>query len=199
MTTKQKLLKAMYPFLMALSKLIRPNKWVQVNTQNAKPTVSFYTLSAETISGSNIFFHELQGKKVLIVNTASDCGFTGQYAQLESLYKQYRNSLVVIAFPANDFQNQETADDSTIGDFCRINYGVSFPIIKKCQVVKGTSQHEVFAWLTNAAKNGWNNQQPVWNFSKYLINEEGMLTHYFAPNISPLEKVVINAITKNAL
>ena len=78
MTTKQKLLKAMYPFLMALSKLIRPNKWVQVNTQNAKPTVSFYTLSAETISGSNIFFHELQGKKVLIVNTASDCGFTGQ-------------------------------------------------------------------------------------------------------------------------
>ncbi len=198
MTTRQKLLKAFYPLLMAVNKLISPAKWIQFNKKNTKPILSFYALSAETITGIIIDFKELKGKKIVIVNTASDCGFTRQYAQLESLYKQYRNSLVMIAFPSNNFQNQETADDSAIGEFCRINYGISFPVIKKSRVVKGAGQHPVFAWLGDAAQNGWNNQQPVWNFSKYLVNEEGILTHYFAPGISPLDKVVIQAISKNA-
>ncbi len=131
---------------------------------------------------------------MLLINTASDCGYTGQYKELEKLYQQYKQRLMIIGFPANDFKEQEKGSDEEIAEFCRINYSVTFPLMKKSTVVKSPEQNPVFQWLTDKNKNGWNNQPPTWNFSKYLVNEEGILTSYFDPSISPVSYLVINAI-----
>ena len=114
------------------------------------------------------------------------------------MYQQYKDKLVILGFPANDFKDQEKKDNAAIAEFCKVNYGVTFQLMQKTHVVKGVSQHPVFQWLSQATQNGWCEQAPTWNFSKYLVNEEGILTHYFAPGISPLDKVVIQAISKNA-
>ena len=139
--------------------------------------------------------HQYKGKKILLVNTASDCGFTAQYDELEKLYQQYKDRLVIIAFPANDFKEQEKKDDPSIATFCKLNYGISFPLMQKSHVIKGAEQNAVFQWLSDAKLNGWCDQQPVWNFSKYLINEEGELTHFFAMTVSPLGKEVVGALS----
>ena len=143
-------------------------------------------------------FEKFRGKKVLLVNTASDCGYTGQYDELEKLYKQFQNKLVILGFPANDFKEQEKGTDEEIAQFCKINYGVTFPLIKKSSVIRGTEQNEVFQWLSDKSKNGWNDQQPTWNFAKYLVNENGVLTNYFAPSLSPLDETIVNAIMLNS-
>jgi glutathione peroxidase len=110
--------------------------------------------------------------------------------------RKHHDKLTVIAFPANDFQEQEKGSDEQIGNFCKINFGVTFPIALKSSVVKGNDQQKVFQWLTDKTKNGWNNQSPSWNFSKYLINEEGVLMNYFDPAISPLSEEVLKAIAQ---
>lgn len=194
MTWRQSILKAAYPLIMLKGKWF-PNKIdVQVNTNNVQPTVSFYSLATITNKGDTLDFSTLKGKKVLIVNTASDCGFTGQYDELEILHQQYKDKLVMIAFPANDFKGQEKKDDAAIAEFCKVNYGISFPIMQKSHVVRGAEQNPVFAWLSNATQNGWCNQQPVWNFSKYIIDENGVLTHFYSQMVSPLAKEVQKAI-----
>ena len=161
-----------------------------------KPVRSFYDLEAKLNSGDTLKFSVLKGKKILIVNTASDCGFTGQYAELQNLYEKKKNELVIIAFPANDFKDQEKGTDEEIAEFCKQNFGLSFPLVKKTTVIRGPDQHPVYRWLTDPAENGWNSREPEWNFSKYLVNEEGELTGYFGASISPLDKEVINAIDK---
>lgn len=191
----QKIKKALYPVIMFFSKSTGKGK-VLHNSENAKPDTSFYGLQATLNNGERYSFEQLKGKKILIVNTASDCGFTGQYAELQKLYKQFENKLTVIGFPANDFMQQEKSNDDTIAQFCQINYGVSFPLVKKSVVLKQSGQHDVFYWLSHRNQNGWNDQQPDWNFSKYLINESGVLTDYFGPAISPLDTAVINAVNK---
>ena len=128
------------------------------------------------------------------MNTASDCGYTAQYAELQKLYEANKGTLEVIGFPANDFKEQESGSDADIAQFCSVNFGVSFPLAKKSSVVKSAAQNNIFNWLSDAAKNGWNNQSPEWNFSKYLVNEEGVLTHYFPPAVSPLSAEVVAAI-----
>lgn len=138
----------------------------------------------------------LQGKKILLVNTASNCGYTGQYSELQQLSEQYADKLAVIGFPANDFKEQEKDGDDAIAQFCQVNFGVQFPLARKSSVVKGLQQNAVFAWLSNKQQNGWNDQAPSWNFSKYLIDESGTLTHYFGPAVSPLSKEVTNALEK---
>jgi len=135
-----------------------------------------------------------KGQKLVIVNTASDCGYTGQYDELESIYTEYKGKVMMLAFPANDFKNQETADDSSIAQFCRMNYGISFPIAQKASVVKGSLQHPIFQWLSSKEANGWCRQAPIWNFCKYVINEEGVLTHFFSQNISPTSKVFLESL-----
>ena len=130
----------------------------------------------------------------MIVNTASDCGYTPQYAELQKLYQHAKEELEIIAFPANDFKEQEKGTDEEIAQFCSLNYGVSFPLTKKTVVVKGEAQHPVFRWLTSRDKNGWNNEAPSWNFAKYLINENGVLTHCFDPAVSPLSTEVTAAV-----
>jgi glutathione peroxidase len=194
MTVRQKVLKALYPALMWVTKLAGANA-SQLSNTSAKPAVDFYSLK-DTLNNDVVFdFAQLKGKKVLIVNTASDCGYTNQYMDLQKLYEMNKDSLVILGFPANDFKEQEKANDSAIANFCKINYGVTFPLMKKSSVVKGANQNPIFNWLSNATKNGWNEKEPSWNFSKYLINESGILIHYFDPSISPLQKEILDPVT----
>lgn len=191
MTPRQFILKLLYPVITLLSGLFKNG--IQENKEKLVPSQSFYSLSATLNNGQLFSFDSLKGYKVLIVNTASDCGYTAQYAELEELYQLYKNKLRVIAFPANDFKNQEKRSDNDIATFCKKNYGVTFLLIQKTSVI-GTEQNDVFKWLYNKNINGWCNQQPKWNFSKYLIDENGILLNYFATHISPLSKKVVARI-----
>lgn len=190
MTFKQRMLKAVYPFFMKLS----GGSATRLQHEAVAPPVPFYSLLATGIDGKPIDFAAFKGKKVLLVNTASDCGYTGQYAELEQLHRQYGGQLVVLGFPANDFKEQEKGDNASIAQFCQRNYGVSFPLAEKAQVVKGAGQHPVYQWLTDSTRNGWNSKAPSWNFSKYLVNEQGALVRYFDPAVSPLSKEVVAAV-----
>ncbi len=194
MTWRQSLLKTAYPLIMLKGKWFPDKKSIQINSNHIQPPVSFYQLQATANNGSSIDFNAFKGKKIMIVNTASDCGFTGQYDELEKLHQQYKDKLVILGFPANDFKEQEKKDDNNIAAFCKINYGITFQLMQKSHVIKGEEQNLVFQWLTHAEQNGWCNQQPVWNFSKYVINEEGVLTHFFSQMVSPLSKEVISSI-----
>ena len=194
MTVRQTVLKAIYPVWMFLGRAFGKRSKVLINKKNIQPRQSFYNLSTQLNNGSILSFNSLKGKKLLLVNTASDCGFTNQYDELQKLYEQYRDVLTVVAFPANDFKEQEKGSDEEIGNFCKINYGVTFPIALKGSVVKGDNQQKVFQWLTDKTKNGWNNHPPTWNFSKYLLNEEGVLKSYFDPAISPLSDEIKKAV-----
>jgi glutathione peroxidase len=194
MTYRQSILKAIYPLIMLPGKLFGSAKAIQKNTANKLPAVSIYDVELELNNGTKVRMDQFKGKKILLVNTASDCGYTGQYEALEQLHKQYGSKLVVIGFPANDFKDQEKKDDAAIAEFCKINYGVSFLLAKKSSVIKGAEQNPLFAWLSHAEQNGWCNQQPVWNFSKYLVNETGVLTHFFAQTVSPLDAALTDQI-----
>ena len=193
MTGRQKILKAMYPVLMWVNKVTGKNTSVLTHAA-VPPPVSFYSLTTTLLNGTTLDMASLKGKKVLLVNTASACGYTAQLEQLQQLYSQYNPSLVIIGFPANDFKEQEQGSNEEIGSFCKKNYGVTFPLAEKSIVVKKPGQNSVFQWLTEPARNGWNSQAPTWNFSKYLVNETGMLTHYFAPGINPAGNEVLTAI-----
>lgn len=193
MSYRQSVLKTLYPAIMWSSKA-SGKKQILINTNKVLPVNSFFALSTTDINGKLFSFSDLKGKKILIVNTASNCGFTGQYEALEKLYKQFADRLIVIGFPANDFKEQESGANADIANFCKKNYGVSFPLMEKSIVIKGTQQNEVYQWLSDSKFNGWCNQAPVWNFCKYLVNEEGVLTHYFPMTVDPLSSEVVSAI-----
>lgn len=195
MTARQKFLKAVYPVWMWFAGKKGMNTG-NLSNEKAMPAVSFYSLTDTAINGTAFNFEQLKGKKILLVNTASDCGYTGQYDDLQKLSEQYKDKLVVIGFPANDFKEQEKGSDEEIASFCKLNFGVSFPLMKKSSVIKGSGQNKVFDWLTDPAKNGWNSEQPSWNFCKYLIDEQGRLTNYFGSTIEPLGKE-ITAVLKH--
>jgi len=180
MTTRQKILKAVYPAMMWFTKLVGRHATAKFNS-SVNPIVSVYTIPAVLNDGKQLDLNEFKGKKILMVNTASDCGYTDQYESLEKLYQQYKETLVVLGFPANDF---------------KLNYGVSFPLMKKSKVVKGTDQNELFQWLTHKNKNGWNDKAPSWNFCKYLVDENGKLIGFFAPAIDPMSSEVLKAINE---
>jgi glutathione peroxidase len=158
------------------------------------PVVSLYDIPFETIAGEQSSLAAYKGKKIVVVNTASDCGYTGQYEELQTLYAQAKGEIMIVGFPANDFKAQEKGSNEQIASFCKKNYGVEFPIAAKASVVKGSNQHPVFAWLSDPAKNGWNKEAPAWNFSKYIIDEEGKLIGYFDPGVSPLGKDFLKAL-----
>jgi glutathione peroxidase len=196
MTVRQKFLKAIYPVFTGYMKLFNKDSRVLSNDNNIRPVESFYDLSVKLNNGQQLQFEELKGKKVLLVNTASDCGFTAQYDDLEKLYEQDNDKLTIIGFPANDFRKQEKGTDEEIARFCKENFNVTFLLAAKNSVVKGPAQQQVFKWLTDKNKNGWNSKQPSWNFSKYLVNEQGVLLNYFDPAVSPLSEEVKTAIDK---
>lgn len=193
MTLRQRVLKFVYPLFIWYKKNKGVKKIIS-NTALIKPFAPFNNLFVPLTNNQKLLMASLKNKKILLVNTASDCGYTNQYAELQELYNQYKNKLEIIAFPSNDFKEQEKGSDSEIEKFCKTNFSVSFPIAKKSGVLKGAEQNKIFQWLTHKEQNGWNEQQPAWNFAKYLVSEEGMLTHYFDPWISPLSKEVIEAI-----
>lgn len=195
MTTRQKFLKAVYPVWMWFAGKKELNT-MSFSNESAAPAVSFYSLQDTAIDGTAFDFEKLKGKKIMLVNTASDCGYTGQYDDLQKLSELYKDKLVVIGFPANDFKEQEKGTDEEIAFFCKKNFGVSFPLMKKSSVVKGTKQNTVFRWLTDPAKNGWNNEQPSWNFCKFIVDEEGRLIHFFGSTIEPLGKEVKAALNQ---
>lgn len=195
MTGKQKVLKAIYPMIVWLNKVTNKNRDVVAHAA-VIPPVSFYSLKAVLNDGTILDMASLKGKKILLVNTASECGYTGQYDQLQKLYNQRNNELIIIGFPANDFKEQEKGTNEEIASFCKKNFGVSFPLIQKSVVVKKPDQNNVFQWLTDPAKNGWNSQAPTWNFCKYLVNENGVLIDFFASGIEPTGTEIANAINK---
>jgi glutathione peroxidase len=184
LTVRQRILKWAYPLVRFAKKKHREKGLILFNQYNQKPQESFYSLKAISIQGKEISMEVFKGKKILIVNVASDCGYTGQYDELEKLYQQHQRHLIVLGFPSNNFKNQESGSDQEIEQFCKVNYGVSFPLFKK-QPVIGSEQNEIYHWLTHKNRNGWNDQPPVWNFAKYLINEEGSLQAFYGPAISP--------------
>lgn len=186
MTVRQSILKIFYPLLMKAGKIFGTRATIETNKNNVEPVSSFYDLKATAIGGSEIDFKAFKGKNVLIVNTASDCGYANQLTDLEKLQQLYKNNLIVIGFPANDFKEQEKLSGNEIESFCRVNFGTNFLLANKSVVIKGDEQNEVFAWLTDKQKNGWNDKAPEWNFSKYLINTKGVLTNYYGSGIDPL-------------
>ena len=194
MTIRQRILKIVYPLLSRYSRKKGINMNIKKNENEIKPPMSFYSLKAIANNGSIIDFSEFKNKKVLLVNTASACGYTPQYDDLQKLHEQYKNKLEIIGFPSNDFGEQEKASDEEIASFCKINFGVTFPLVKKSHVKKSPEQNEVFKWLTDKNKNGWNDQQPEWNFCKYLIDENGVLLNYFAAGVQPFDKEIIEAL-----
>lgn len=170
---------------MKLSKLTGAGVSININDTKMKPIVSFYNLAATANNGELISFEKYRGKKVLLVNLASQCGFTPQYGELEKLHQLYNDKVTLLGFPSNDFGKQEPGTDEDIAKFCKINFGVTFQLFHKDHV-KGKDKQPVYQWLTSADKNGWNNEEPTWNFCKYLINEEGYLDKVFSSSVSPL-------------
>lgn len=158
------------------------------------PPEPLYSLSLPLPGEEDLPFSGWKGKKILMVNTASECGYTPQYAELEQLQNLYGDKVQVLGFPSADFGGQEPGDDSQIAAFCQTQYGISFPLAKKSSVKIGPAQNPVFAWLTQSEKNGWLDQEPEWNFSKFLVDEEGRLLGYFGSAISPLDPRITTQI-----
>ena len=148
----------------------------------AQPNI--YSFKVQGIDGSTLDFAKFKGKKILIVNTASRCGYTPQYEALEALYKASKGQLVIVGFPANNFGAQEPGTNDEIVQFCKKNYGVSFPMAAKISV-KGADQASIYQWLTQKSLNGYQDSEVKWNFQKYLIDEKGHLVAVFMSDVTP--------------
>jgi len=155
---------------------------------------TFYSFKTQTLEGDNFDFSQLKGKKVLVVNTASKCGFTPQYEDLEALYKQYGgDKFVIIGFPANNFLKQEPGTNEQIKEFCTKNYGVTFPMMHKISV-KGDDMDPIYHWLTEKKLNGAMDSEVKWNFQKYLIDENGKLVDVVYSKEKPTSDKIVNWI-----
>jgi glutathione peroxidase len=151
---------------------------------------SFYDYTVTDIDGNPFALSQLKGKKVMVVNVASKCGFTPQYEQLEALYQKYKDqNFVIIGFPANNFKEQEPGTEEEIKSFCTLNYGVTFPLMSKISV-KGDDMAPLYHWLTERDLNGSSNSTVKWNFQKYLVDENGQLVEVLNPWISPDKKKI---------
>ena len=168
----------------------------QIAAQNTvrKPSAGFYNLEFTAISGEPVRFDTFRGKYILIVNTASKCGFTPQFKDLEELYQRYQDRLVVIGFPSNDFGSQDPGTDQEIAEFCRMNYGVSFLMMEKSPV-KGDAKNKVYQWLSDEKKNGWNTQEPTWNFCKYLVDPSGNLLSFYPSKVKPASEEITGILS----
>jgi len=153
--------------------------------------ISFYQITVKSIDGKDYSLKQLQGKKVMIVNTASKCGFTPQYEQLEALFKKFGgDKFVIVGFPANNFLSQEPGSNAEIREFCDSRYGVTFPMMAKISV-KGKDMHPLYKWLTDKKLNGVMDSDVKWNFQKYLIDEKGNLVSVIPPKQSPMSDQII--------
>ena len=154
---------------------------------------SFYELKAIGIDGEEISFNQYKGKKVLIVNVATKCGYTYQYEGMQKLNDLYGDKVAVLGFPANDFLFQESGSNESIAEFCESVFGVTFQMFEKI-TTKGRNQSPVYTWLSDSNLNGWNNQRPTWNFCKYLIDENGELIAFFDSKVKPLSEEITSLL-----
>lgn len=145
---------------------------------------SIHSFKVKSIEGKTIDFAQFKGKKILVVNTASKCGYTPQYEALEKVYEQYKDKLVVVGFPANNFGGQEPGADSEIQEFCKARFGVTFPMASKVSV-KGDDTAPIYKWLTSKTANGVLDAEIKWNFTKFLLDENGKLVACFPSNVKP--------------
>ncbi|GAB2541985.1 glutathione peroxidase [Rufibacter soli] len=154
---------------------------------------SIYDIPLKTIDGKNTSLKAYKGKKLLLVNVASECGFTPQYEDLEKLHKLHGDKVVVLGFPANDFGGQEPGSNQEIAQFCQKNFGVTFPLFEKAAVT-GKEQQSLYKWLTSKEENGSNSEAPNWNFCKYLIGEDGKVLKFYPSKVSPLSEELLRDI-----
>ena len=162
---------------------------------NSQLPKSIHSFNVQDIYGNEFDFKSLKGKKVMIVNTASKCGLTYQYENLEKLYKEYKNdNFIIIGFPANNFLWQEPGSNEKIATFCKENYGVSFPMMGKVSV-KGSGMHPIYKFLTRKSENGVIDSSVSWNFQKYLIDEKGFIVKVISPRTKPDDQTVIDWIS----
>ncbi len=168
-----------------------------MNNETVTPAMiaakSIYDFKVEALDGQTIDFSKFKGKKILIVNTASKCGYTTQYEGLEALYKKYQDKLVIVGFPANNFGGQEPGTNTEIGEFCKKNYGVTFPMAAKVSV-KGDDKAPIFKWLTSKSENGVLDAEIGWNFGKFLLDENGHLLSYFPSKVTPMSEEITSKL-----
>ncbi|WP_394364463.1 MULTISPECIES: glutathione peroxidase [Epilithonimonas] len=158
-------------------------------SKNKAQAKSIHSFKVEALDGSTIDFSKFKGKKILVVNTASECGFTPQYADLEKLYEKYKNKLVVVGFPANNFGGQEPGSNHEIATFCQRNYGVQFPMAAKISV-KGDDIAPIYKFLTDKKENGVKNTKILWNFTKILLDEKGNIIDSFVSTTNPMSESI---------
>ncbi len=155
---------------------------------------SFYDFKMKSLDGkTTIDFSQFKGKKIVVLNTASACGYTPQYADWQKFHQEFGDKIVVVGFPANNFGGQEPGSNSEIATFCQKNYGVTFQMFEKISVT-GADQHPLYQWLSKKDLNGWNEKSPTWNFCKYVINEKGELTNFFASGVKPTSQEFKQAV-----
>jgi glutathione peroxidase len=164
---------------------------LSTNVNNYKG--SFYDFTVNDLSGKPTSLKDFQGKTVILINVASKCGFTPQYADWQKFHEEHGDKVAVLGFPANDFMSQEPGSSEEIAEFCQKNYGVTFKMFEKVTVT-GKDKAPLYDWLSKKELNGWNNQEPTWNFCKYLINKEGKLTHFFESKITPNNPEFLKAV-----
>ena len=152
---------------------------------------SIHSFTVKSIDGKDFILSSFKGKKILIVNTASKCGYTPQYESLEKVYEQYKDKLVIIGFPCNQFGGQEPGSNEEIVEFCKKNYGVTFPLADKVDV-KGTNTAAIYQWLTQKSKNGVLDANISWNFNKFLLDENGKMMAYYPSNVRPDSDAILS-------
>lgn len=169
------------------------NTFIMPQQNLAPATKSIYDFKVDGLSGGTIDFASFKGKKILIVNTASKCGYTPQYEGLEKLYETYKDKLVIVGFPANNFGGQEPGTNTEIQEFCKKNYGVSFPMAAKVSV-KGDDIAPIYQWLCNKSQNGVLDAEIGWNFGKFLLDENGKLIAYFPSKVTPMSQEITSKL-----
>ena len=162
-------------------------------TNKSTGATSVYDFKLKTLDGQETSLAKYKGKKLLLVNVASKCGYTPQYKNLEALNKEYGNKVVVIGFPANNFGGQEPGTAEDIKEFCAKNYGVTFPMMEKISV-KGNDMHPLYKYLSNKDENGVNGEAPGWNFCKYLIDENGKVIKFFGSKVDPMSAEITSLL-----
>ena len=154
---------------------------------------SIHDIQVTDINGKSLKLKNYAGKKILIVNVASRCGYTGQYKDLQKLYDEYGDKVEILAVPCNDFGGQEPGSLSEISNFCKVNFGVTFPILKKVNI-KSNPIDPLYSWLSDETKNGWNSSLPSWNFCKYLVDEKGTLIRFFRSGVNPMSSDILSLL-----
>jgi glutathione peroxidase len=160
-----------------------------MSTNEMATAASIHSFTVKALDGSSINFADYKGRKILIVNTASECGYTPQYKELEALYEKYKTKLVIVGFPANNFGGQEPGSNTEIKSFCEKNYGVTFPMAEKISV-KGNDIAPIYKWLTNKSENGVLDAEIKWNFNKFLLDENGHIIAKFDSGTTPMSEEI---------